>query len=110
MTEPAPIARRRSLHEMQEDIAKHVKSRGWSEMPVRDTFLLFVEEVGELAHELRKHSGLHIDSQKSREINIETELADLLIYLLALSNALGIQLDEAFEAKREEIRHRVWSR
>lgn len=100
---------RRTLRELQQDIAQHVETRGWTDMPVRDTFLLFVEEVGELAHELRKHGGLELDSKASRDPNLEHELADLLIYLLALSNALGVQLDDAYRSKREEIEHRSWN-
>ena len=94
---------------MQADIARHVAERGWDQMPVRDTFVLMVEEVGELAKEIRKVSGLPIDTSISRDPNLDHELADVFIYLLALANALDIDLTSAFDSKRAEIEQRAWN-
>jgi len=77
-------------------------------MPVRDTLLLMVEEVGELAKEVRKHTGMEIDATAPREVNLDLELADVFIYVLALANALDIDLAVAYRAKMIQVAGRVW--
>jgi NTP pyrophosphatase (non-canonical NTP hydrolase) len=98
-----------TLREFQRDLDRHVRERGWQEISVRDTFLLMVEEVGELAKEIRKYTGLHVDRSRSHANNLEHELADILMYVLGLANALEIDLDAAYRSKMREVQERTWS-
>jgi len=53
------------------------------------TFIWFIEEVGELAKALRNGS----------EVEIKSEIADVLAWLISIANLLNINLEEAFKSK-----------
>jgi NTP pyrophosphatase (non-canonical NTP hydrolase) len=55
---------------------------------VEGTFMWFMEEVGELAAELR-----------GRGPNLAAEFADVLAWLVTLANVTGVDLEAAVEAK-----------
>lgn len=92
---------------MQKYYADKSKERGFDKETARDTLLLMVEEVGELARAIRKQAGIKTDD-KSKIYAIEEELADIFIYLLHLSNILKLDLEDAFWKKEEENKKRVW--
>nr|MDO8113728.1 MazG nucleotide pyrophosphohydrolase domain-containing protein [Candidatus Sigynarchaeota archaeon] len=59
------------------------------------TFAWFVEEVGELAHELRQ-----LDAGKATDkASVEQEFGDVLAWLCSLANLAGIDLEQAAAAK-----------
>jgi NTP pyrophosphatase (non-canonical NTP hydrolase) len=89
-----------NLKDMQVYMDKIVKLRGFDDETARDIMLLIVEEVGELAKALRKHSGIKIDLDKEKYYSsISNEIADVFIYLLDLCNVLDIDLFNAFKNK-----------
>jgi deoxyadenosine/deoxycytidine kinase/NTP pyrophosphatase (non-canonical NTP hydrolase) len=85
-------------------------------------YILFAEEVGELARELtqlwRAEKRLGIEgvevkerfslAAEQRRPQLESELSDCLAYLLKLANYLGIDLEEAYLAKMRENESRNW--
>lgn len=97
----------KSLSELQEYYKQKAKERGFDKESPRDTLLLMTEELGELARAIRKYSGIKTDD-KSKIYAMEEELADIQIYLLHLSNTLGLNLEEAFWKKEDENNKRVW--
>ena len=97
----------KTLSELQEYYRGKAKERGFDKESARDTLLLMTEELGELAKAIRKHSGMPTND-KSKIYAIEEELADIQIYLLHLSNTLGLNLEEAFWKKEDENNKRVW--
>ena len=60
-----------------------------------NTFAWFVEEVGELAHELRQLEAGKLESLSS----IEQEFGDVLAWLCSLANLAGVDLEAAAAAK-----------
>jgi NTP pyrophosphatase (non-canonical NTP hydrolase)/nucleoside 2-deoxyribosyltransferase len=110
----APLPRltpRPSLADLQEYIHEVVVERGFADERPHDIMLLLVEEIGELAKALRKHVGLKIDpARKHRYDPLEGELADCLIYLLDLANALEIDFESAFRLKEDENERRFWEK
>jgi len=72
-----------------------------------DKCLLLGEEVGELFKAIRKSEGLSVDSN-STFTEIGDELADIFIYLCAIANRKGIDLEEAFRVKEEKNKTRTW--
>jgi NTP pyrophosphatase (non-canonical NTP hydrolase) len=72
-----------------------------------EVMLKFVEEVGELANEVRKASmeGL----SEKRLDNIKLELYDCLHYVAQLANIFDIDLNEAIE-KKEKINKERYNR
>lgn len=104
------INERSSVAMFQRYIHEMVVRRGFDKETPRDALLLFVEEVGELAKAMRKYLGLKTDQDKQeRYTKLESELADVFIYLLDLANLLEISLFHALHEKEQENEKRSWS-
>lgn len=97
-----------TLPELQRYMAEVCQERGWTKDPPAEKFVLFIEEVGELAKAMRNAGGLYREQVKPRDNNLEEEFADVLSYLLDLANVFQIDLEQAFRAKEEVNRLRVW--
>lgn len=95
------------LHNFQEYVKKLELERGFSKQTTTDKCLLLGEEIGELFKAVRKSEGLAIDNN-SKFSEIGDELADIFIYLCAIANRQGIDLEAAFRAKEEKNKKRIW--
>ncbi len=85
------------------------KERGWDKNNPLEIFLLFSEEIGELAKAIRNRLNLYHESGKKIKNNeLEEEFADVFSYLLDLANQFDIDLDQAFRAKDKKNKKRVW--
>ena len=85
------------------------KAHGWDKASDLETFLLFSEEVGELAKAIRHRRELFVEGGKSREpFELESEFADVLSYLLDLANRFDVDLENAFREKEEINAKRSW--
>jgi NTP pyrophosphatase (non-canonical NTP hydrolase) len=101
---------RSSVAVLQQYIHDMVVRRGFDKETPRDALLLFVEEVGELAKAMRKYLGLKTDQDRQEKYTkLESELADVFIYLLDLANLLEISLFHALHEKEQENEKRSWS-
>jgi NTP pyrophosphatase (non-canonical NTP hydrolase) len=81
--------------------------RGFTDSTVLEQSLKLGEKVGELFKAVRKHANMPIDS-KSVIGTVDEDLADVLIYLCAIANRLGIGLDEALRRKEAVNETRSW--
>jgi NTP pyrophosphatase (non-canonical NTP hydrolase) len=97
-----------TLSDLQEYLAAICQERGWTRDTPAEKFLLFVEEVGELAKEMRKTAGLYEERAKHKQISLEEEFADVLSYLLDLANCFQVDLEQAFRAKEAINQSRIW--
>ncbi len=61
-------------------------------------FLKLIEEVGELAEDIRKNKRM-----EGKEIKgtVEEELSDVLYYILMIANTYDIDLEECFKLKEK---------
>jgi NTP pyrophosphatase (non-canonical NTP hydrolase) len=84
------------------------KERGWVKDTYSEKFLLFSEEVGELAKAMRKTAGLYKEQAKPKNFELEEEFADVLSYLLDLANYFQIDLEKAFREKEQVNEGRTW--
>ena len=96
-----------TLKNLQSYVAELENERGFAHQTIIDKCLLLGEEVGELFKAVRKSEGLAIDSN-SNFTEIGDELTDILIYLCAIANRKGIDLESAFLRKEEKNKQRVW--
>ena len=82
------------------------RPRNW--MPYhtpRNLMLALVGEVGELAEIfqwLTDEESQHLHDDPAQWAHLNEEIADVLIYLTSLSNALGVDLDAAVRDKLEK--------
>ena len=99
-----------SLPKLQQYVFDICEARGWNKATNPETFLLFTEEVGELAKAIRKHDALfskEIPAEEAKQA-LSEEFADVFSYLLDLANRFDIDMLEAFRDKEEKNAGRDW--
>lgn len=97
-----------TLKDFQKYVQKMCDERGFQHETLAQVFVLFAEEVGEMARVVRKTDGMKTDVDSGKP-NASDELADLFIYLLDMANILGIDLEQAFRRKEEKNKLRTWA-
>lgn len=100
-----------TLPELQQYLDEICKERGWTKDTYAEKFLLFTEEVGELAKAIRKTQGLYQEKAKQhiqKPMELEEEFADVLSYLLDLANYFQVDLEKAFREKEQLNSARTW--
>lgn len=98
-----------TLAQLQAYVAEVELCRGFAAESVQDKCLLLTEEVGELCKAIRKH---HTDIKMATDAksqNVGEELADVLMYVLAIANKTGTNLSEALAAKEAKNEQRKWA-
>lgn len=100
------------LSALQHEYNEYCARRGW--LPFHDLkslTLALAAEVGELAHLIEwdgpdQLAELAAAPASPRYQEVAGELADVFIYTLCIANALGIQLEDAYRDKYDEVRRR----
>ncbi len=99
-----------TLPELQEYVKQICAERNWDNSNPLEIFLLFSEEVGELAKAIRYKTKLYCEDGKELENdNLEDEIADVFSYLLDLANKFDIDLESAFRNKEQKNSQRNWN-
>lgn len=96
-----------NLANFQKYVTELEHEHGFINQTTIDKCLLLGEEVGELFKAVRKSEGLSVDAN-STFTEIGDELADIFIYLCAIANRKGIDLETAFRTKEEKNKKRTW--
>lgn len=97
-----------TLPELQHYLDEVCKERGWTKDSYAEKFLLFSEEIGELAKAIRKTQGLYQEKARQKRLELEEEFADVLSYLLDLANYFQVDLETAFREKEQVNAARIW--
>jgi NTP pyrophosphatase (non-canonical NTP hydrolase) len=97
-----------TLKDLQQYMDEVCIERGWVKDTYAEKFLLFIEEVGELAKAMRKTAGLYDEKAKQKNIELEEEFSDVLSYLLDLANCFQVDLEKAFREKEQINQTRKW--
>lgn len=95
-----------TLADLQQYIREMVAERGFKD-DVQNKFMMLIEEVGEFAKASRKSAGMMLASD-ARKQDIAGEAADVFIVFLGLCNLLNIDLEQAFRAKEQKNKQRIW--
>ena len=93
------------LKNLQAKVAALRKERGFTQDPER-VLLLLVEEVGEVAQQLKRTWSPNYDTFLKNAI--AEELADVLFVLLGLAELLEVDLGTAMEKKTAQDAERKW--
>ena len=102
-----PLEQATALDGVQAYVAAMEEERGFSQRDVISQCLLLGEEVGELFKAVRKQQNMRVDPN-SLIGSVEEELADVLIYVCAIANRLGVNLDGALRKKEAVNESRQW--
>jgi NTP pyrophosphatase (non-canonical NTP hydrolase) len=96
----------RYIHELE---ALH----GWLKVDLVHNCFLMGEEVGELFKAVRRYDKLFDEGQgtptEEARAQLAEELVDVFNYLLAISNRVGVDLEQAFREKNARNQQRTWS-
>jgi NTP pyrophosphatase (non-canonical NTP hydrolase) len=103
----AILKKQPTLKDFQEYIIEIEKERGFK-TDVLSNCLMLGEEVGELFKAIRKQNGFNKLDANSKYGLVDEELADVFIFILAIANKCGIDLEKAFRNKEEANHKRVW--
>jgi NTP pyrophosphatase (non-canonical NTP hydrolase) len=100
------------LSELQAYIKEMCALNGWDNDSIELKYLLFSEEVGELAKAIRRHRHIYDETGAQgglRDEHLAEEFADVLSYLMDLANMAGVDLDKALREKTEKNLGREWT-
>lgn len=100
-----------SLTDAQKWVEEMCKERGFDTNTPLEKFLLFSEEVGELAKAIRKVQGMHIEGSHTPEqvnFGIREEIADVAMYLMDIANTFSVNIEDAIREKEEINKKRTW--
>lgn len=103
-----------TLPALQKHVADTCAHMNWTGATPEQLFLLFAEEVGELAKAIRNATSLGIEAGKAvdadtAKANLTEEFADVLSYLADLANHFDVDLDAAYRAKMTKNFGRNWA-
>jgi NTP pyrophosphatase (non-canonical NTP hydrolase) len=96
------------LSDLQKHLAQTCAEKGWDKNNVTQVFLLFTEEVGELAKAIRKETGFKGEKKPETHDNLREEFADVLNYLMELANRFDVDLTEVYFEKHQINDAREW--
>ena len=99
-----------TLNDYQLFIKEFCTEKGWDKNNHLEIFLLFMEEVGELAKAMRNADKLYQEEGKTTGFELEEEFADVFNYLLDLANYFKVDLETAFRNKNEINKNRKWDK
>ncbi len=100
-----PVRMPPALRALQSYYARVAAIRGYSKESLRDCLLLALEEMGELAHAVRKQENM-IREHPERSNEVGQEVADVMLYLVHFANIAGIDLREVLMEKEKMNRDR----
>ena len=86
------------------------QKKGWDNSNIQQVWLLFTEEVGELASAIRQRENLFKKNMKKQNgVDVQSELGDVFSYLFQISYMLNIDLDDMWTKHQEKIVNRKYS-
>ena len=83
------------------------KQKGWDKVPIHKVWLLFTEEIGELASAIRQSQNIY--KKTGRSIDVATEMGDVFSYLFQLAYILNIDLDSMWEIHKQKMLTKIYA-
>lgn len=83
--------------------------KGWDKAPIDKVWLLFTEEVGELASAIRQNQKFYKKTTKrNKGQDVMVELGDVFSYLFQIADIMNVDLDEMWNIHRKKIEKRSY--
>lgn len=83
------------------------RQKGWDRAPIHKVWLLFTEEIGELASAIRQHQHLYRKSGKPSDV--ANEMGDVFSYLFQIAHMLDIDLDKMWEIHKQKMVTKIYA-
>lgn len=87
----------------KEQIKVLCERKGWDKVPVDTVWLLFTEEIGELASAIRQKKKIF---SKRGSQDVVMEMGDVFSYLFQLADMLDVDLDEMWKLHSQKMNGR----
>ncbi len=100
------------IKETQEQVDQWIKDYGVRYFNELTNMALLTEEVGELARIIARTYGEQSFKENEKDINLASEMADVLFVLVCLANQTGVDLETAMKENllkksiRDKERHK----
>jgi len=94
------------MNALKEETANICRTKGWDKVPIQNVWLLFTEEIGELASAIRHRKRMYVKSE--REDNVKNEMGDVFSYLFQLSHMLNIDLDAMWAEHKTKMKQKSY--
>lgn len=89
----------------KDEVGRICVEKGWDKAHISTVWLLFTEEVGELASAIRQYKNFYrkVNLKKDRGIDIVMEMGDVFGYLYQLAHMLDVDMDEMWNLHKEKM-------
>jgi len=101
---------RPTLSDYQAYIKAQCEARGWTNRTDTERVMMLAEEIGEVAKEVRKHTGKFGYAKPETADALSAELVDVFNWLIDLANSNDVDLEQAFRAKWKFTETRTWDK
>jgi NTP pyrophosphatase (non-canonical NTP hydrolase) len=93
------------MNQFRDETMLMCKHKGWDKAPVSTVWLLFTEEVGELASAIRQYHRAYRKTglKKDKGTDVVTEMGDVFSYLFQLASMLDVDLDDMWLKHQHKI-------
>jgi NTP pyrophosphatase (non-canonical NTP hydrolase) len=81
--------------------------KGWDNIPVDTVWLLFTEEIGELASAIRQRQKTFSKFAHRRD-EVQNEMGDVFSYLFQLAAILDIDLDKMWADHMIKVQQKIY--
>lgn len=95
------------MNTCKEETIEICRMKGWDRAPIQKVWLLFTEEIGELASAIRQNMGMY-KKQGGKQINIRDEMGDVFSYLFQLAYMLNVDLDEMWKVHKQKMTTKIY--
>ena len=85
--------------------------KGWDKSSIFLVWLLFMEEIGELASAIRHYTKNYRKNniKKGNGIDVVMEMGDVFSYLFQLAHMLNIDLDKMWSEHKEKVKMKKYN-
>jgi hypothetical protein len=92
---------------IKEENIRICKQKGWDRATIHKVWLLFTEEVGELAAAIRQSQGIY--RKPGAGPAVETEMGDVFSYLFQIAYMLNVDLDRMWSLHKEKMATKMYA-
>lgn len=83
------------------------RQMGWDKVPIHKVWLLFTEEIGELASAIRQSQGIY--RKMGKNVDVANEMGDVFSYLFQIAYMLNIDLDRMWEVHKQKMTTKIYA-
>jgi NTP pyrophosphatase (non-canonical NTP hydrolase) len=95
------------MNALRDENALICKTKGWDRASITNVWLLFTEEIGELASAIRHRNKMYRKAPRSVD-TVENEMGDVFSYLFQLSYMLNVDLDKMWSDHKTKMHAKVY--